>query len=247
VFRNLSRVLLPRFEAVLIPSDAPRGHLVAGPGQTIRAFPPCTDLRVFRDALPQPGFADGRVNILFLGRLEPRKGALLLLEAFRLLCEESGPAARLIIAGSGAQEAALKAYARKNDLSAVVFAGAPADAAPWFAAADIFCAPSPHGESFGIVIAEAMASGKPVVAAANPGYRTLLTGAAAQFLVTPGDARALARALAVLAGDAGLRRRLGAWGRQAALDHDCRALAPALEAIFRDAILAHRLKARSAT
>jgi phosphatidylinositol alpha-mannosyltransferase len=244
LFRLLSRILLPRFEAVLVPSVAPKGHLIAGRGQAVTVFPPCTDLRPFSTASPQPGLADGRLNILFLGRLERRKGVLLLLEAFRSL---QGKNLRLIIAGAGPQEAALKVFAKRHGLTEVVFAGAPSETAPWFAACDIFCAPSPFGESFGIVIAEAMAAGKPVVAAANAGYRTLLTGEAARFLVPPGDAAALAGALAMLAADRELRHRLGEWGRGSASAYDCRALAPRLEEIFRDAIVAHRVKARSAT
>jgi phosphatidylinositol alpha-mannosyltransferase len=168
---------------------------------------------------------------------------MLLLEAFQALAD---PALRLVIAGTGPQEAALRRRAARGG-GAVMFAGAPAATAPWFAACDIFCAPSPYGESFGIVIAEAMAAGKPVVAAANSGYRTLLTGEAARFLVPPGDAAALARALAVLAADEGMRRRLGEWGRASASAYDCRTLAPALEEIFRHAILSHRLKARNGT
>lgn len=243
LFRLLSRLLLPRFAAILVPSEAPKGSLVPAAGRPVTVFPPCTDLRPFAAATPQPGFADGRINILFLGRLEQRKGAMLLLEAFRTL---QGKNLRLIIAGAGPQEAELKAYAKRHHMAEVIFAGAVTDTAPWFAACDIFCAPSPYGESFGIVIAEAMAAGKPVVAAANPGYRSLLTGEAARFLVPPGDAAALADALAALAADEGLRRRLGAWGRSTAPHYDCRTLAPELEEIFRQAIVAHLLKARSA-
>ena len=131
---------------------------------------------------------------------------------------------------------------RTNRVPSVILLGPPSDVASWFATADIFCAPSPYGESFGIVIAEAMASGKPVVAAANSGYRTLLTGEAARFLVAPGEPQALGEALAVLAADAGLRQRLGEWGRATAPRYDCRTLAPRLEAIFRDAVFAHRSK-----
>jgi phosphatidylinositol alpha-mannosyltransferase len=246
LFRLISRRLLPRFDAILTPSEAPQRHLVSGPGQTLTIFPPCTDLRPFMNAEPQPGFRDGPLNILFLGRLEPRKGAMLLLKAFASL-RAANPRLRLIIAGTGAEEKALRNHVETNRIPSVIFAGAPSDPPSWFATADIFCAPSPYGESFGIVIAEAMASGKPVVAAANAGYRTLLTGEAARFLVTPGEPQALAEALAVLAADDGLRHRLGEWGRTSAPRYDCRTLAPQLEAIFRDAIQAHRLKVQSAT
>ena len=191
LFRVLSRILLPRFEAVLTPSEAPQRHLVPAPGQKLLIFPPCTDLRPFMATSPPPGLRDGRINILFLGRLEPRKGAMLLLKAFETF--RGDPSLRLIIVGAGDQEKSLRRHVEQNRIASVVFVAPPSETAPWFAAADIFCAPSPYGESFGIVIAEAMASGKPVVAAANSGYRTLLTGEAARFLTPPGDIQALAR------------------------------------------------------
>jgi phosphatidylinositol alpha-mannosyltransferase len=249
IFRRISRPLLPRFGAILTPSRTPQAHLAGA--QRMEVFAPCTDLRRFHDAASQPGFADGRINILYLGRLEPRKGAHILLQAYRQLCD-SVQGVRLILAGAGPEEHALRAYAAEHHLSGVVFAGAPADAAPWFAASDIFCAPSLYGESFGIVLTEAMSAGKPVVAAANAGYRTVLTDQAARFLVPPGDVTALATALGILAQDEALRARLGAWGRAAAPAYDCRALAPRLVEIFRDTVIAHRLKttglrARSAT
>jgi len=245
LFRVMSRRLLPRFDAILTPSEGPQEHLVPGPGQMVAIFPPCTNLRRFYDAKPEPGIRDGHTNILFLGRLEPRKGAILLLKAFKKL-RGTNPSLRLIIAGAGAQEKELRRLVEKDQGLSVIFAGPPSDSAPWFSAADIFCAPSPYGESFGIVIAEAMASGKPVVAAANSGYRTLLTGEAARFLVPPGDIQKLAEALAVLAADEDLRHRLGDWGRTTAPRYDCRTLAPQLEMILNDAVRAHRLKARSA-
>ena len=245
LFRRLSRVLLPRFDLVLTPSDAPRGHL-ADEKRAIVTFPPCTDLRAFRDAAPAAGLQDGKLNLLFLGRLEPRKGAMLLLEAYRQL-HAAGLDLRLIVAGNGPEEARLRDFVKQHALHDVVFAGAPRDTAPWFAAADIFCAPAPHGESFGIVLTEAMAAGRPIVAAANEGYRTVLDGEAARFLVSPGSADALAQAIAILAGDAELRARLGAWGREASARYDCRHLAPSLVALYQDAIAHHRLRAQSVT
>jgi len=244
LFRRLGRALLPRFDTVVIPSEAPRSHLASAAGQRVIVLPPFTDLRPFAAAQPQAGFDDGRLNILFVGRLEKRKGAMLLMKAFRAISDIAP--LRLIIAGAGPQEAVLRNFSKRHGLSNVVFAGAPAETAPWFAACDIFCAPSPYGESFGIIITEAMAAGKPVVAAANAGYRTLLMGKAAAFLVPPGDASALAATLAVLVADKQLRKSLGDWGRATAPAYDCQFLAPRLEAIFAEAIASHRVKVRNA-
>jgi phosphatidylinositol alpha-mannosyltransferase len=198
-------------------SSAPAAHLRPLAGCPLVCLPPCVDLRPYLQR-PRP-HRDG-ATLLFLGRLEPRKGVLLLIEAF-LRLRSAHPGARLVIGGDGDERAAAERLAA----GAVTFAGeiAEADKAGFYAAADVFCAPSPYGESFGLVLAEAMASGLPVVAAANPGYRTVLTGAGAQGLVAPGDAKALAERLSEVLASASLRRDLSAWGRASATQADVNA------------------------
>jgi phosphatidylinositol alpha-mannosyltransferase len=245
-FRAMSKLLLPRLDGVITPSEAPLGHLAdVGPPKTI--LPPSTDLsRFVSTRLPRrPRFDDGRINILFLGRLETRKGATLLLEAYRKLTVEELPV-RLIIAGQGEKEHALREYAAAHALPNLEFIGGFFDdeAPQLYADCDIFCAPAPYGESFGIVIAEALASGKPVVAAANAGYRSLLTGEGARFLTPPGDVDALTDALRTLATDSQLRAKLGAWGPGHAMTYDARAVAPRFASLYEEAIA--RFKARKA-
>lgn len=241
--RLVGRVLLPRFAVLITPSQSPQANLATS--RTIEIVPPCTDLARFCRAAAKD-LGDGGVKIVFVGRLEKRKGVDILLRAFRGM-EEAGLPARLFLVGDGPLAAELKAYVAHHGLAHVTFVGAPDDPAPWLAAADIVCAPSPHGESFGIVIAEAMASGKPVVAAANEGYKTLLTGEAAQFLVPPGDAEALRNALSRLVADGALRRHLGEWGAREAMAYDCRSWAPRLLELYRRAITDCALKVRNAT
>jgi phosphatidylinositol alpha-mannosyltransferase len=181
------------------------------------------------------------VTLLFVGRLEPRKGVMVLAEAYRRLCADGLPV-RLVIAGGGDEEPKLRRFVARHSLPEVVFAGRfeDADAVAVYASGDIVCAPSPYGESFGIVIAEAMASGRPVVAAANRGYRTLLTGEGAQLLAPPGDAEAFYRRLKALVLDPALRARMGAWGRVEARRYDCRQIAPRLVDIYRHAMASPR-------
>jgi phosphatidyl-myo-inositol alpha-mannosyltransferase len=238
LFRMLGLWLMPRLDGVIAVSMAPTRHLPVT--ARLHIVPPCTDLRRFRGAAaPFARWRDDKVNILFLGRLEPRKGAMTLLRAYRDLVR-SGLDLRLIIAGDGPEMGALQRFATENDVQDVVFAGKfdDADAPRWYATCDIFCAPSRHGESFGIVIAEAMTSGKPVVAVANAGYRALLTGEAAELLVPPGDVEALARTLELLARDRDLRCRLGQWGREQAVRYDCRTVVPYILAVYDEALAA---------
>lgn len=242
VYRGFSRWLLPRLDGVIAVSEAPAGHLRPTGDQRLALLPPCTDLRRFMSgAAPFDRYRDGRVNILFLGRLEPRKGAAILVEAYRRLCAEDLPV-RLLIAGDGDLAPMLRGAVAKHGVPRVEFIGRfpDADAPRWYATCDIYCAPSMYGESFGIVLTEAMASGRPVVAAANHGYRTVLRGEAAAFLAPPGDVDATYRLLRQLVLDAPMRERLGDWGLREAPRYDCRVLAPQFEAIYRRAMATAR-------
>jgi len=235
ILRGLSRLLLPHVDVAIAVSEAPRSHLWAPRTQPIEITPPCTDLRRFAAA----GSVDGRarVSLLFVGRLEPRKGVRVLLEAYQRLCDEGLPVT-LTIAGAGSEEPALRRYVEQHALPDVRFLGGFDDrqATALYGACDIVCAPSLYGESFGIVIAEAMAAGKPVVAAANRGYRTLLQAHSDELLAPPGDSQGFADRLRRLVLDGELRARLGAWGRAEALRYDCRTVAPELVATYRRAM-----------
>ena len=237
VLGGLSRLLLNCIDEAIAVSEAPRAHLKPSPGRGIHLSPPCTDLRRFAVGPDASPAADGKVTLLFVGRLEPRKGVMVLLQAYRRLCNDGLPV-RLVIAGAGSEEAALRRYVAHRRLPDVEFLGRFEDheAPALYAGCDIACAPSPYGESFGIVIAEAMAAGKPVVAAANRGYRTLLADHAGELLAPPGDDEAFYQRLRRLVTDAGLRQRLGAWAKAEAQRYDCRTVAPDLVDIYRRAI-----------
>lgn len=155
-------------------------------------------------------FKNGKTNILFVGRLDKRKGIEYLLEAFQHLSQLL-PDIRLIIVGNGPQKSKAKDFVKKEKLKNVVFTGAvsPQVLPSWYATADIFCSPATHGESFGVVLLEAMAAGLPIVAFDNPGYRSLFPKYAQGFLVFNKSVLALAQALLILTKDKDLRCRLG--------------------------------------
>ncbi len=237
-FRLISFFLLPRLDGVIAVSEAPAGHLVGAENCGLRILPPCTDLARYREPhQPIEAYRDGKVNILYLSRLERRKGIYQLLDAYGALSRE-GLALRLLVVGGGEDAAAVEDYVRAESLPDVVLLGTVAEAEKFrlLASADIFCAPAPHGESFGIVLAEAMASGKPVVAAANLGFRSVLRGEGARFLARPGDAADLGQKLRLLIEDEALRRRMGEWGRREAERYDCRAVVPSIVEIYQRAL-----------
>ncbi|MFI5281516.1 MAG: glycosyltransferase family 4 protein [Candidatus Dormibacterales bacterium] len=178
----------------------------------IRVVPNGIDLDVYKPGLsPIRHLRDEFVNILFVGRLEKRKGLGDLLRAFRYL-QEREPRTRLIIVGHGPLRSNVENWIGRHRVRNVVLAGfVPESVKPrYFASADIFCAPATGAESFGIVLLEAMASGLPVVATEVPGYMSVLEPGSDSIAVQPKRWRELGSALVILARDAELRRRLGA-------------------------------------
>jgi len=237
IFRVLSWYLLRRLDAAIAVSEAPARHLVRAPGKQLHFLPPCTDFsRYTEEHAPLPQFRDGRVNILFLGRLEARKGIIEMLRAYERLQADATPV-RLIVAGDGELMPVVRQFIADRKLTAVELVGAVDDGAKLrlFATCDIFCSPALYGESFGIVLVEAMASGKPVVAAANRGYSSVLRGEGAEFLARPGDIGDLHEKLRTLVESPALRARLGEWGRRTAPQYDCRAVAPTYLEVYRQA------------
>ena len=167
------------------------------------------------EAVPTP--SDGP-TVVFVGRHETRKGLGVLLEAVALL----PPGVRIWVLGDGPESAALRRGAPEGH--AIEWLGRVDDAerASRVAGADCYVAPSLSGESFGVVLLEAMAAGTAVVASDLPGYRLAAGGAAR--LVPPGDPVALAAALAEVLADEAARTGLEVAGR-------ARAAACSMEAV----------------
>ncbi|HUL58983.1 MAG TPA: glycosyltransferase family 4 protein [Anaeromyxobacteraceae bacterium] len=196
--------------AIAVSRQAKRFSRTIYRGHTA-VIPNGVDLARFHPAAREPG-ADHParpVEVLFVGRFgEPRKGLAVLVEAVRLL-RASGRAAAVRVVGAGPAER----FAEASQQLGVRFEGRLDDAAlaHLLARADVLCAPSTGGESFGMVLVEAMAAGCPVVASDIPGYAEAARGAA--VLSRAGDPAALAETLWRVGGDAALRRRLSERGR----------------------------------
>ncbi len=168
------------------------------------------------DGPQRPEFADGKTNILFVGRLEQRKGLGYLLNACAKV-RRSFSNFRLIVVGPGTVlRSRYEQLVDDMDLTNnVIFSGfVPTDELPsYYRSADIFCAPATGGESFGIVLLEAMACAKPVVATNIEGYASVLAHGEEGLLVPPKDDESLANALLSLLNDNSLRLKMGAKGR----------------------------------
>jgi phosphatidylinositol alpha-mannosyltransferase len=153
-----------------------------------------------------------RPTVCFLGRHEPRKGLAVLLQALAYLPADL----RVWVASDGPETMQLKA--RYGGDERVEWLGRISDQekASRLRGADVFCAPSLGGESFGVVLLEAMAAGVPVVASDLPGYRRVARPGVDAVLVPPGDPAALAAALCRVLGDSDLAADLVATGEQRA-------------------------------
>jgi phosphatidyl-myo-inositol alpha-mannosyltransferase len=185
------------------------------PGE-YQIIPNGVDLHRFSiQAEPLPQFADGKLNILYLGRIEPRKGLKYLLQAIPRI-RASYPNTRFIIGSDGPQRARYEQAVRRHGWPDVIFTGrVPDEELPrYYASCDLFCAPSTGSESQGVVLLEAMASSKPVVASNIDGYRDVIRDGTDGILVAPRNGEALAGALCRLLGDAAQRKAMGASGRE---------------------------------
>jgi len=164
-------------------------------------------IEVDRFACAEPWPSEGP-TILFLGRHEPRKGLAVLLEAMSLL----PPDVHLWVGSDGPQTNELRAGSAGDPRITWLGRIDDAEKARRMRGADVFCAPSLGGESFGVVLLEAMAAGIPVVASDLTGYRAVARAGRDAVLVAPGDAGALAEALRAVLEDTPCARSLAASG-----------------------------------
>ncbi len=184
------------------------------------------DLERFSSEVPPiEDLCDGKLNILFVSRLEKRKGITYLLKAYEKAKEEI-PQSRLIVVGPG-NKSRYQNWVNMMNLKDVVFTGhvSHSDLPRYYRTADVFCIPATGQESFGIVLLEAMAAGKPIVASNIPGYASVLTHGVEGLLVPPKDEDALAHALLSLLKDQDLRQQMGSEGRSKAEKHSWESIA----------------------
>ncbi len=154
-------------------------------------------------------------TILYIGRIEKRKGVKYLLRAFQIL-QERQPDARLIIAGDGVDREKMQELTEELQLRNVEFLGFIDDHTKLqlLHSADLFCSPAIYGESFGIVLLEAMASGLVTVAGNNPGYESVMTGLGQLSLVDPRDSKEFAHRMELLLTDEGIRQLWKKWAKK---------------------------------
>lgn len=217
VITPYTKSILKSFDAYTAVSDAAAQYVRSLTNEQIEIIPNGIDLKKYRPKRT-PG-SGGKRRLLFIGRLEGRKGINYLIDAFAVL---NDPHSELIIAGNGPDRRKLENQVQDLGLNNVSFVGYVSDKEKirLLRESDVFISPAIYGESFGIVLLEAMATGTPTVAANNPGYNSVLQGRGLVSLVDPKDANQFARRLALMLYDDELAKLWRKWALQNVKQYD---------------------------
>ncbi|MES2971413.1 MAG: glycosyltransferase family 4 protein [Patescibacteria group bacterium] len=238
--KTIERVITPYTKSVLkyldtltAVSEPAASYVRSLTDREITIIPNGIDLKRYKG--PGDEASRDKNMILYIGRLERRKGIKNLIEAVDVLAA-SKPDIRLIIAGAGPDLKKLENYVEELD-APVEFLGRVDEATKTklLNTAQVFCSPAKFGESFGIVLLEAMASNLPVVAGDNPGYRTVMQGAGRLSLVDPSDTNELARQLDIMMSEKAVRKIWQDWAQKNVKKYSYTKIVDQYEAIYQQA------------
>ena len=180
-------------------------------------------------------------TIFYVGRLEQRKGVKHLIHAFKILTE-ADPEVSLVIGGDGPDRAKLEALAADLGLHNVSFLGyiSEKEKIHYLRTSDMYCSPALYGESFGIVLLEAMATGTVVVAGDNPGYASVMNGLGALSLVNPKHHAEFARRLNLLLRENDLRHIWREWAAEQIPKYSYSKIVSQYEEVYKTALRNHQ-------
>lgn len=182
-------------------------------------------------------------TILYIGRLEKRKGVKYLLQAFAEIAERD-KSVKLIIAGDGSDREKLEMWVENNKVPRVKFLGPVEEDLKrrLLHEAALFCSPAIYGESFGIVLLEAMAAGVPIVAGDNPGYACVMKDRGLLSLVNVKDITEFARRLELMLHDQAMRSLWLDWAKEEIKLYDLKKVVDQYETVYRKAVRAKKMK-----
>jgi phosphatidylinositol alpha-mannosyltransferase len=239
LFKPLVVGAMEKLDARIAVSDTARDTAAIYHPGPYDVVPNGVDVERFHPLVePFPEWRDpASTNILFVGRLDPRKGVQDLIAAMPEVVERTDGRARLLVVGDSYLRPQVMAGVPSFVREHVHFLGhvPSADLPRWYATGDLFCSPATGNESFGIVLVEAMAAGRAVVCSDIPGYRTVVHPGRDAAVFPAGDVPALARVLSRLVEDPERRGRLAEAGRRRALDFAWPSVVDRIEAVYRRA------------
>lgn len=245
VRRALLRTVSPYLNSVLkyidvltAVSDSGADYVSEMTDKPITIIPNGIDLQKYTKSSKKSEHA--QKSILFVGRLERRKGVKYLLRAFQVLTQDS-PDIKLIIAGDGPDREKLELLAEDLKLKNVSFLGFISEELKLelLDEADIFCSPAMFGESFGIVLLEAMATNTVAVAGNNSGYADLMEGIGAVSIIDPTDTTEFARRLKLLIEEPKMRALWQEWAKEYVKQFDYPKVIDQYEELYIEALKQH--------
>lgn len=215
VFTPYTKPMLRHIDAFVAVSDAAAEYLLGLAEVPVKIIPNGINIKHFRRRAGSELPETNRKTILYIGRLEHRKGVKYLIEAFAYL-QKREPDIGLQIAGAGPDREKLEQLVEELGCEHVEFLGYIDDATKirLLHEADLFCSPAVYGESFGVVLLESMAAGLVTVAGDNPGYESVMQGLGHLSLVNPKDTNLFAHRLQLLLTDQDLRGLWQKWAKE---------------------------------
>lgn len=231
--RVYTRPGVRRVNVCVAVSEPAAEHISAVLHRPVPIIPNAINLSAFMPPKKQVSLAPKKKTILYVGRLEERKGVAYLVRAFKDL-HTAHPETRLVIGGKGPDMDMLRAQATVDGTDAVEFLGYVEDGEKkrLMQHADLFVAPAVFGESFGIILIEALASGQVVVAGDNPGYRSVMKGFGEVSLIDPRDTAAFTAKLDTMLYDQTLRGAYRKWAQEEVRQYDYRVVTDKYETLY---------------
>ena len=232
---DLITAVSPAPAAVLLEKEP--GHRLV---KNIKYIPNGIDIKRYRTRPVMAVKHPKQKTILYIGRLEARKGVKYLLRAFNELASRHSDV-QLLIAGKGPEDKKLRSYVDELNIPRVSFLGyiSDEDKIHHLHRADVFCSPALRGESFGVVLLEAMAAGCPIVAGDNIGYQTVMTDLGALSLVNPKDTIDFARHLEFFLYEESLRKIWLKWAEKHIKQFDYATIVGLYEQAYLEAVKIH--------
>jgi len=247
--RTMIKVITPYTKSVLkyideftAVSDAAAEYVCSLTDKDVVLIPNAIDTKKYR---PPARRSENRKQkmIFYVGRLEQRKGVKHLIHAFKLLSDQD-PDVTLIIGGDGPDRQKLEGLVADLELDNVEFVGYVSDREKihYLRTADLYCSPALYGESFGVVLLEAMASGTVIVAGDNPGYASVMNGLGAISLVNPKHHAEFSRRLHLLLRENDLRKLWRDWAGSQISQYTFPVIVDQYEQVYRNALKKHAHK-----
>jgi phosphatidylinositol alpha-mannosyltransferase len=249
--RTVLKVVTPYLKSIINYLDELSAVSVSGAeyasqltGRQITIIPNGIDLDVYNyNRSASQAYPKKSKTILFIGRLEGRKGVKYLLQAFKLYSEDHLND-QLIIVGDGPDKEKLELMSEDLELNNVSFLGFVSEQKKieLLKSADLFVSPALFGESFGIVLLEAMAMNLVTIAGNNSGYIDLLQGIGGLSIVDPKDSLEFARRIKLLLHEDKLREVWQNWAKEYVKQFDYNNVVKLYENFYQEALRKHRLK-----